>query len=334
MKARDLLACCFLAAAPFAYAAPVHAADPEVEARERFDRAVKLYEEGNYDAALVEFQRAAALRPSYKLFYNMGQVRVALQDYAAALEAYRLYLEQGGDKVPAARREQVQQEMKRLEPRVARLSVETDVPGAEVLVDDRAMGKTPLAAPLIVNAGSRRIQVRHPSHAPQSRVVSLAGAVQDRVLFRFATDRGSAQPARPDIAPSPAAETPMPRHERVQRSASGLWIGWAVTGALAAGAAVTGVMALTRDEDLEQHLEERVERKSELESDAKTVRTLAVVSDGLAVAALAAGGATLWLTLASGNREGRATPAGAGRRDARRLRVGVGPSGAVLRGSF
>ena len=53
MRARDLLLCCAVAAAPLSYAAPGHAADPETEARERFDRAVKLYEEGNYDAALV-----------------------------------------------------------------------------------------------------------------------------------------------------------------------------------------------------------------------------------------------------------------------------------------
>jgi hypothetical protein len=327
-----VLFCCFAAAAQFAYAAPLYAADPEVEARERFDLAVKLYDEGNYDAALVEFQRAAALRPSYKLFYNMGQVRVALDDPAAALEAYRQYLEQGGDKIPAARRAQVQTEMKRLEQRVARVTVETDVPGAEVSIDDVPMGKTPLAGPLLVNAGSRRVQVRHPGHASQSRVVSLAGAVQERVRFTLVGRAEETAPVLPARTPVPTPHAPSGAPENGERS--GLWIGWAVTGALAAGAAVTGVMALSKNSDLEDRRNGLVQNQDDLESDAKRVRTLAIVSDGLGIAALAAGGVTLWLTLESDSPEGRHTTASAATPRLRRLRVGVGPTSAVLRGSF
>ncbi|HEY6558122.1 MAG TPA: PEGA domain-containing protein [Polyangiaceae bacterium] len=335
MKARDVLFCCFAAAAQFAYAAPLHAADPEVEARERFDRAVKMYDEGNYDAALVEFQRAAALRPSFKLFYNMGQVRVALNDPAAALEAYRQYLAQGSDKVPAARRAQVQEEMKRLEQRVARLSVETDVPGAEVAIDDVSIGKTPLPAPVLVNSGSRRVQVRHPNYLPQSRVLSLAGGVQERATFRLAE-------AAPSAAPVPAA-SPASRSDGTpatppvtleNRGSSAVWIGWVVSGALAAGAAVTGVMALSENSDLEKRRDQFVKSRDDFDSDAKRVRTLAIVSDGLGMAALAAGGVTLWLTLKSDRPEGRAATASTETSARRRLRVGVGPTGAVLRGSF
>ncbi len=60
------------------------AADPEVEARERYERALKLYEERAFDAALVELKLAAELRPSYKLLYNIAQVRLAMNDFAAA----------------------------------------------------------------------------------------------------------------------------------------------------------------------------------------------------------------------------------------------------------
>src|SRR4051812_184720 len=112
------------------------AADAEREARERYDNAVKLYEEGAYDAALVELNRAAELRPSYKLYYNIGQVRYAMHDYAAASDAYRRYLEQGGDKIPSSRREQVQKELNDLAQRVAKLTIDVDVPGAEILIDE------------------------------------------------------------------------------------------------------------------------------------------------------------------------------------------------------
>ncbi len=337
MRARDLLLCCAIAAAPLSYAAPGHAADSEAEARERFDRAVKLYEEGNYDAALVEFQRAAALRPSYKLFYNMGQVRVALNDPAAALGAYRQYLEQGGDKIPAARRTQVQEEMKRLEQRVARLTVETDVAGAEVSIDDVSVGSTPLDAPVLVNSGSRRVQVRHPDYLPQRRVLSLAGGVEERAVFRLAAGTATPRPAASHTpnADGPAQTSPAPpRKARKESNNSGIWIGWAATGALAAGAAVTGVMALSKDSDLEEQLQEPVERKQDLDSDAKTVRTLAILSDGLAVAALAVGGVTLWLTLSSDDDEADWSVRTAAKPRRPSVGISMGPTGASVRGSF
>lgn len=336
MNVRALLLRCVLAAIPLVCGANARAADPEVEARERFDRAVRLYEEGNYDAALVELQQAAALRPSYKLFYNLGQVRVALHDHAAALEAYRQYLTQGGDKVPAERRAEVSRAMKSLEQRVARLTIEADVAGAEVFVDDVAVGKTPLAAPVLVNSGSRRVQVRHPGHLPQSRVVSLAGGVEERVVFAL-----GARPGRAALPEAPSENTPAsspllstPADERQDRSNAGLWIGWSATGALAVGAAVTGVMALSKNSELKESREQSLSTKAELDSEAKTVRTLAVVSDVLAASALVAGGVTLWLTLAANDPEGSRRTATRSRTTTRRLSVGVGATGAVLRGSF
>src|SRR6187431_3178059 len=124
--------------------------DADREARERYESAVKLYEEGAYDAALVELNRASELRPSYKLYYNIGQVRFAMHDYAAAMDAYRQYLSKGGEQIPPARRDQIQKELNTLVQRVAKLVIETDVPGAEVLIDDVVVGRTPLSAPVIV----------------------------------------------------------------------------------------------------------------------------------------------------------------------------------------
>jgi hypothetical protein len=195
---------------------------------------------------------------------------------------------------------------------------------------------TPLGAPLVVNSGTRRVQVRHPAHAPQSRAVSLAGGEQQRAVFTLAP------PARRErLAAVPAPEPPSPRTASNTGATalhdtgnSGLWLGWTITGALAAGAVATGLVALSKDDDLEQRREQRVADKAELDDDAKTVRTLAIVSDSLGVAALVAGGVTLWLTLSSNDAEGRRVTTTADTGAVRQLRFGVGPTGAVLRGSF
>ena len=322
--------------------------DADREARERYESAVKLYEDGAYDAALVELNRASELRPSYKIYYNIGQVRFAMHDYAAAMDAYRQYLEKGGDKIPVARRDQVQKELNALSQRVAKLVIETDVPGAEVLIDDVAVGVTPLSAPLVVNSGIRRISARHPDYLPQSRRLSIAGGVADTIKFAL-TDRSAANAAAPVAASGAAgASTPAPGSTAaVAAAAPGTkagatepspsarqvpWLGWALTGAFAAGATVTGVLALSANSSLESDRGNLDVSASEVSSQASKVQTLAIVTDCLAGAALITGGISLWLTLRS-----PAEPEGAvGPKQARvnALQVGFGPSGISMKAAF
>ena len=63
-------------------------ADPRAEASKRFRRGVKLYNDGDFVAALIEFKRAYELEPNYRVLYNLGQTSRELKDYAAALRAY------------------------------------------------------------------------------------------------------------------------------------------------------------------------------------------------------------------------------------------------------
>ena len=331
-------------------------ADPEREARDRYESAVKLYEEGAYDAALVELNRAAELRPSYKLFYNIGQVRFAMHDYAAASDAYRQYLDKGGDKIPQARRDQVQKELNTLAQRVAKLSIEVDVPGAEVSVDDVVVASAPLAGPLVVNSGIRRVTVRHPDYASQSRRVNLAGGVQERVSFALANPSATVAPPAPAspgtsephaAQPPPAAVTAPPRAPSAppkttadtQPSPAATahsvpWLGWVLTGAFTAGAAVTGGLALSANSSLKRDRDERLEvSSSEVASQATKVRALAVVTDTLAAAALVAGSVSLWLTLGS-TKSGSENQQPAEKTARKPLVLGLGLGGISMKAAF
>src|SRR5688500_17904592 len=74
------------------------------EARTRYERALQLYNEGASEGALVEFERAYQLAPSYKLLYNIALIRLQLNDYAQALKAFQEYLAEGGTEIPSVRR--------------------------------------------------------------------------------------------------------------------------------------------------------------------------------------------------------------------------------------
>src|SRR5436190_16322961 len=110
MKARFIVAFLLLASSAFA--------DNTEEGRQHFQRGVQFYKEGDFRGALIEFKRAYEIAPNYKVLYNLGQTSLELQDYAAALTAFKRYVDEGAREVPKDRKQQVESEIKKLEGRV------------------------------------------------------------------------------------------------------------------------------------------------------------------------------------------------------------------------
>jgi tetratricopeptide (TPR) repeat protein len=138
-------------------AAPSEA--PVEEARTRFSRGVELYKEGDFRAAIIEFNRAYEVAPNFRVLFNIGQAQQELQNYAAALDAFERYLKDGGGEVPPDRAEHVRGEIQKLVGRVASITVKVNVSGATLRVDDVNVGTTPIAARIRISAGRRKISV-------------------------------------------------------------------------------------------------------------------------------------------------------------------------------
>jgi hypothetical protein len=330
--------------------APAGAQDPAARAKAHYERAVQLFGEASYASALAELERANELRPSYKLFHIIAQVQVAMNDPAAALTSYRKYLEQGGQRITPERRFQVTEEITALGRRVATLTISADLGGAEVWVDDARAGITPLRAPLVVNAGGHRISLRHPNYPPQIELVNLVGGASDRVEFKLGsatpappraprgTAAGPGGAAGPVLAPATLEPTEPASLQLGSPPRKGdwwrdhAWIGWVVTGTLAAGATATGIWAISSNSTLSSQREGAATggaTRAQLEWSSWRVRTLATVTDALWIATGVAGGASLWFTLRSD--EPQRLPETSA---ARPLRVRLGASGVSLEGSF
>ena len=145
-----------------AEASPTTEPSPEAvaEAGQRYDRGLKLYSEGEYRLAVIEFERTYQLVPDYRVLFNIGQVRIQLGDYARARVALERYLREGEGHLPPARLESVKNDLDMLEGRTATLKIQSSLSGAEVVVDGESVGVTPLAEPVLMNAGDHSIEVR------------------------------------------------------------------------------------------------------------------------------------------------------------------------------
>jgi tetratricopeptide (TPR) repeat protein len=178
------------------------------EARSRLQSGATLYDENDFRGALVEFQRAYELAPSYKILFNIALVEMALQDHAGALKAYTRYVKEGGPDITAARLAQVNADIERLKGRVGFLVIQT-ASSAQVLIDDAHVGYAPLpcgrvdrldgvgkeARPQLGQRHPRRS--RSPLEQPAEPSLQVSQAVGQRCLRDAETLRRRADVRRP-----------------------------------------------------------------------------------------------------------------------------------------
>lgn len=275
------------------------AARAEDEALVRFERGVQLYEAENYDAALVEFSSAYRLSKNYKLLYNIGICQMATREYAAAADSFRQYIAEGDNELTDARRKDVQDRLSKLALMVARVRITSNAPaGTVLLVDDRPAGKLPLSEPLTVKTGRRQFSVLVAGRSVVKAVDVASGEVS---TVELVVEAPAAAPA--SSAPA-AATTPPPAS-----GPSFPWPLWVVTGALAGGAAVTGLVAVGARNDLGRDRATYGVSPSTLEAEQSRARTFGLVSDGLLVGALVGAGLSTYFTI----RFFRAAPAASGK---------------------
>jgi hypothetical protein len=301
--------------------------DAVQEARTRFARGAQFYNDGDYKLALIEFQRAYDLAPNYRVLYNIGQVNMQLNNYAKALCALESYLTLGGKEIQAQRKTAVENDINSLKVRTARLLVNTNVEGAEILVDDNAIGTTPMQTPAIIDAGQHHVVARKEGKTPANKDVTLAGA-DDVKLDLELTDLPVAIPVPvPVPQPSGGRERPV-EGEQPPPSRGPVWIGWTATGAFAVGAAVTGVLALGAQKDLTRLRDDPNATRQSLDDTKSKAQTLGIVTDVLIGAAVVSGAVSLYFTLKKPSSASASTTASAP------LSVGVGPTDIRLQGTF
>ena len=263
------------------------------EAGRHFRRGVDLYSEANYTAALVEFKRAFALAPTATALYDLGETQFQLQDYAGALKTFRRYLAEFGP--TEGHRAAVAQAVEVLRTRVGHLNVTTIPPGADVIIDDETVGKTPLAEPLLVSVGRRRVVASMAGRGSVTEYVDIAAEDHVSVSLQMRAPAPGVVPAADYAAPAAAsADVEAPRSSAVTTLRTA---GWIATSTLAAGAITFGAFALAESHTLANERNVFPAASSVLNGDATRTATYSILADSFATAAIIVGVASLYWTL-------------------------------------
>ena len=287
------------------------------QARKHFGQGLKLYKDGDFDAALVQFERAYAEKPNFKVLYNIAQCYFELHQYVEARDTLARYLKEGAGQLDAERQTKVESDVADLQRRIAHLTLTVNVTGATVYVDGKKIGVTPLSAAVDVSEGQRTIAVETADRGSKQRVVRLGGGEAQTVNIEFA-----APSAAPAATTAPSAKTTGPRAQAPSGLGAGFWVTGGLAVALGAGAGVTGYLALQAQDDRKKDLETFGVTRTDLDDSRKRAKTFALTSDILAGSAIVCAGVAtvLLITHDSGGGE--------------QVGLGVGPGNVTLRGRF
>ena len=173
-------------AAPVAPAPPSLAESLKGEAKASYDTAKLLYVDRDFEGARVKFSAAYDASKDPRLLWNMAACEKNLRHYAKALKLVRSYASDGGALLTEQDRTEAAELIKLMEPLTAQLVLRVSEPGADVAIDDEAIGPSPVPT-TTVDLGTRRVRVKKPLYDDVVREIAVGGAPEvtvDVVLVR------------------------------------------------------------------------------------------------------------------------------------------------------
>jgi hypothetical protein len=282
---RRLLATLVLALSLLAAAPAGAAGDNSREAAKHFQRGVDLYNDGDFRGALVEFKKAYTVWPRANVLYDIGQTEYQLLDYASALRTMERYLAETGANAP--HRQEVESSVEVLRGRVGRIILTSD-PACDVTIDDQPAGTTPLDGPILVSVGPRKLSITCAGPRSANKRVEVTAGETLRVELRA--------PSMPIAAVRAAMNGPA-HDAKPSQPGKNFVTGWIISGVLVAGTIAMGATTLVEQNKLSSMRGTFPANKDDLDRQATLTTGLAITSDILGAASIAAVGVSTYLTI-------------------------------------
>jgi hypothetical protein len=294
------------------------AGDDRAMALDLFEQGRALFKNGNYAAALTQFEAAAKVMRTFGILLNIAECQEKLGRTASAWATWRearavaLEAQKTDDEAMAAERQ------RSLEPALSRLTIVVppgmDLPELEVLRDGAIVPREAWGRPIAVDPGAHLIEARAPGRKARSFDVSVQGNADKRSVTLSPLETDGAPPATPTAAPpqqqqpvsvpppsapapttsEPPASPPPPAVDASNGSGSGQRLaGWVLAGLGVAGAGAGIAVALAgqgqHNDAVATDLAGNVTQAQGMESDANTTKTAGYVTIGVGGAFLVSG---------------------------------------------
>lgn len=145
------------------------------EAKADYDLANLLLQNNDPEKARLKYESAYQSSKDARLLWNIAACEKQLKHYAKTVKLVKRYVAEdtllsADDKAEADRLLAV------IEPLTAKLAIDVKEPDADVYLDGELVGKSPLAEPLLVDIGTRKVRVSKLDFKDFQKDVPVGGA--------------------------------------------------------------------------------------------------------------------------------------------------------------
>jgi len=179
MLVRCWLLLAFLLVSFAARAAPL-AVELKGEARAHYESGRMLFESGDPAGARLKFERAYELSRHVQLLWNVAVCYRQERKYTEVKRYTERYLQEGGKKLSANDRRQAQALLEAVAALVTPVEIESRPAGADVVVDGKRLGTTPLKVELDV--GNHQVELSLRGFKTASRELRAVGSEPAKLL--------------------------------------------------------------------------------------------------------------------------------------------------------
>lgn len=153
------------------------------EAKEDYVAARILFNDGDFAGALVKFKSSYDRAGDPRLLWNMAACEKNLRHYANVLRLLERYEREGGAHMSPGHRAEFTDVLQTVRLLVSRVQIQVEPEGAEIYLDGAHMGTTPLAEPLLVDLGMRKLRIHKDGY--KDHVITRNFSDATEVIFRL-----------------------------------------------------------------------------------------------------------------------------------------------------
>jgi hypothetical protein len=150
-----------------------------------YDAAKVLASDGDFAGALIKFQSAYDKSKDPRLLWNVAFCEKNMRHYSRVIAILNRYLAEGGAYLTERDRKEAKDLVLTLQPFTTNATFQVSEDGAQIFVDDVAVGVSPLAAPAVLDIGERHVRVTKDGFKPFERTLPVGGSAQVNVEVKL-----------------------------------------------------------------------------------------------------------------------------------------------------
>lgn len=228
----------------FLVSAPAYTLSDKQKAKKHFLTGKAFVEEGAYEAAVVELEASYELNPVSIVLYNLGLCHDQLHRYAEAFKYYQRFLDESEGKYQKIRKK-VSVRIEAINGFIGSLELNVNMKGAEVIIDDKLAGHTPLEA-MLLESGEHDIAVRKTGYLTVEKKFTVISGETTQLMFDLeaAVVTVKQKEEKDPVEPVKKKE----KKKKLSPAAFAVFAG--LTGAAALSLTVTGALALKKNNEV------------------------------------------------------------------------------------